>query len=393
MRASNSDDGTWHDRRRDHGRGHGSGRHRHRSDERHLPCRGPLRPDRVPPQELQRRPVRGGRRARALAIPDQAAPPPRGSAARAVPQGGRGGSPRLDARRQPDGRRPRPARVRAAPRGRGRSPHEARLPDRRRAHRDPPPERGAPERPRAVLQRLDEHGTRIPCASATAAAGARGHRRLSSGGPHHNDRSDTRSPPPPRERREQQVVDARRDVLRAVHDHARQHGRERRAAVYPARPARLAGGARVDRQRVHADVRGAARHRRAPRRHLRAPADVPVRRGRVRPVQPRDRVRTQRHHPRRLPRRPGRRCRVHDARHAVDHHPGVPGRAARNRDRDLGRGQRAGARDRPCDRWLPHRVRELASDLLHQPADRRRRDRRDAVRRPRVARRNRRQDR
>ena len=42
------------------------------------------------------------------------------------------------------------------------------------------------------------------------------------------------------------LVDARRDVLRAVHDHARQHGRERRAAVDPARPARLAGGARVD---------------------------------------------------------------------------------------------------------------------------------------------------
>ena len=30
-----------------------------------------------------------------------------------------------------------------------------------------------------------------------------------------------------------QVVDARRDVLRAVHDHARQHGHERRAAIDP----------------------------------------------------------------------------------------------------------------------------------------------------------------
>ena len=32
---------------------------------------------------------------------------------------------------------------------------------------------------------------------------------------------------------EQEVVDARGRVVRAVHDHARQHGRERRAAVDP----------------------------------------------------------------------------------------------------------------------------------------------------------------
>ena len=47
----------------------------------------------------------------------------------------------------------------------------------------------------------------------------------------------------------------------------------------------------------------------------------------------------------------------------------------------------------PVRRRLPHRVRELARDLLHQPADRRRRDRGDPVRRPRVARRDRGQDR
>ena len=39
------------------------------------------------------------------------------------------------------------------------------------------------------------------------------------------------------QRRQPPLVDARGDVLRAVHDHARQHGRERRAAVDPARPA------------------------------------------------------------------------------------------------------------------------------------------------------------
>ena len=85
-----------------------------------------------------------------------------------------------------------------------------------------------------------------------------------------------------------------------------------------------------------------------------------------------DRLRAQRHRARRVPRRPGHRRRVHDAGDAVDHHPGVPRRAARHGDRHLGRGQRAGARDRAGRRRLPHRVRQLARDLLHQPADRRR---------------------
>src|SRR5690242_16642316 len=40
--------------------------------------------------------------------------------------------------------------------------------------------------------------------------------------------------PPPDHRGKRQVVDARSDVLRAVHHHARQHRRERRAAFDPA---------------------------------------------------------------------------------------------------------------------------------------------------------------
>src|SRR5436853_508292 len=39
-----------------------------------------------------------------------------------------------------------------------------------------------------------------------------------------------------RQRRQPTLVDARRHVLRAVHGDARQHGRERRAAVDPAQP-------------------------------------------------------------------------------------------------------------------------------------------------------------
>ena len=41
-------------------------------------------------------------------------------------------------------------------------------------------------------------------------------------------------------------------------------------------------------------------------------------------------------------------------------------------DRHLGRGERDGAGHRPGARRLPHRAGELAGDLLHQPADRRR---------------------
>ena len=84
------------------------------------------------------------------------------------------------------------------------------------------------------------------------------------------------------ERRQPALVDARRDVLRAVHGDARQHRRERRAAVHPARPRRVDRRPRVDGERVHAVVRRAARHRRAPRRHLRPPDGVPHRRRRVR---------------------------------------------------------------------------------------------------------------
>ena len=92
----------------------------------------------------------------------------------------------------------------------------------------------------------------------------------------------TAPPLPPHHRRQPPLVDPRRDVLRAVHDHARQHGRERRAAVDPARPARLDLRPRVDGQRLHADLRRPARHRRPPRRHLRPPPDVPLRRRRLR---------------------------------------------------------------------------------------------------------------
>ena len=83
--------------------------------------------------------------------------------------------------------------------------------------------------------------------------------------------------PTPDHRRQLQMVDARRDVLRAVHADARQHRRERRAAVDSEGPRRQPVEPRVGGQRLHAQLRRPAGHRWAPRRHLRSPQGVPGR--------------------------------------------------------------------------------------------------------------------
>ena len=168
--------------------------------------------------------------------------------------------------RQPHRRRAPAPRLARAPRGRARPPHEA--------------HRASPTDGRDVARRIDEarlEGLEEFTASLPPEQRDRALRR-------------PRRPPPPHmtritrrhHRRQPPLVDPRRDVLRAVHDHARQHGRERRAAVDPARPRQLDRRPRVDRQRLHAVLRRPARHRRAPRRHLRPPPDVPLRRRRLR---------------------------------------------------------------------------------------------------------------
>ncbi len=73
--------------------------------------------------------------------------------------------------------------------------------------------------------------------------------------------------------REPQVVDARRRLVRAVHDHARQHGRERRAAVDP-EVARRRSVSELEWVVVAyaLDVRDVHAHGRQARRLLRSPA-------------------------------------------------------------------------------------------------------------------------
>ncbi len=76
-------------------------------------------------------------------------------------------------------------------------------------------------------------------------------------------------------------MDVRRHERRGVHGVAGQPCRDYRAARDQAGPGRLAAGPRVDRQRLHPDLRGAAADGRRTGRPLRAQAHVRHRAGRV----------------------------------------------------------------------------------------------------------------
>ena len=69
-------------------------------------------------------------------------------------------------------------------------------------------------------------------------------------------------------------MDVRDQRDRPVHGRPRQPRRDHRPARDPRRPRRLAPAARVDGQRLHADVRRAAAHRRRARRPVRPSPDV-----------------------------------------------------------------------------------------------------------------------
>ena len=149
-------------------------------------------------------------------------------------------------------------------------------------------------------------------------------------------------------RGKQEVVDARGGVVRAVHDHARQHRRERGAARDPARPRHRRRRARMGRDRLRAQLRRPDAHRRQARRHARTPPHLPLRPRRLHALLAALRARRERRAADRRPRAPGRRRGLHDARHPLDHHRNVPAQGARRGARHLGRRLGDGARDRPA---------------------------------------------
>ena len=180
------------------------------------------------------------------------------------------------------------------------------------------------------------------------------------------------------------MVDAGLGLVRPVHDHARQHGRERRAAGDPARPRDRRGGARMGRDGLRAQLRGADADGREARRHARPAPHLPDRSRGLHVLLAALRSCRDGRAPDRRPRPPGRRRRLHDARDPLDHHRHLPAEGARRRARDLGRGLRHGARDRPARRRPDHRAHRLELDLLPQRARRPRRPRRGPADHPRV---------
>ena len=169
-------------------------------------------------------------------------------------------------------------------------------------------------------------------------------------------------------------LDIRDQLDRPVHGGPRQPRRDDRPAGHPGelpgRPVR----ARVDRQRLHADVRRPAADRRRARRPLRPQADVHHR--------PRDLHRRLGHRrplvvvgdAHRRPGDPGRRRRDRHPAHPDDPVGRGAGRAARGRPRRVGRDRRPGHRHRAGRRRGDRRGTRLAVDLLDQRPDRAHRD-------------------
>ena len=167
-------------------------------------------------------------------------------------------------------------------------------------------------------------------------------------------------------------MDLRHYLGRAVHGLAGQPRGDHGAAVDPGAPARLARGAAVDGERLHAHLRGAAAHRRHARRAVRPPPDV---HDRPRPVHRRVGRRRARARHRRAGGRPGGAGRRRRHRDPADPHAavggGVPATPRPGAGR-LGRRRRPGHRHRPAGRRGGRGRRVLAVDLLAERADRRR---------------------
>ena len=172
------------------------------------------------------------------------------------------------------------------------------------------------------------------------------------------------------------MVDTRRRLVRPLHDHARQHRRERRAAGDSGRPRRRPLTAAVDRHRLRAQLRGADADRRQARRRVRPQADLRRRHRRLHRRVALVRARRLERDADRRARRSGcRRC-ADEPGDALDHRRDLPAEGAGDGDRDLGRRLGARARDRPARRRPADRAVELALDLLRQRSGGRDRDRR-----------------
>ena len=162
-------------------------------------------------------------------------------------------------------------------------------------------------------------------------------------------------------------------VVRPLHDHARQHRRERGAAVDRALAAPEGLGARVGRRRLRAHLRRVHAHRRQARRPARAAARCSSSGSSIfTGASLACGLAGERRRPDRRARRPGARRRADEPRDALDHHRHLPAAPARDGDRHLGRRLGARARDRPARRRRDHRAHQLELDLLHQRPDRRR---------------------
>ena len=157
-----------------------------------------------------------------------------------------------------------------------------------------------------------------------------------------------------------------RDRAGALHDGARQPGRDDGAAQHAGRPGRRGQRPAVVRERLHAHVRRAAADRGGPRRPVRQAARVHARPGPLHGGLGRRCARHQRRRADRRPRPPGRRRRRRHAAHADPAGAGLPARSPRRRAGHLVRHRRCRGRDRPGHRRRRRRRHLVALDLLVQ---------------------------
>ncbi len=168
-------------------------------------------------------------------------------------------------------------------------------------------------------------------------------------------------------------------LVRAVHDHARQHGGERRAAVDPEVARRRSVRARVGRRLLRADVRDLHAHGRQARGLLRPAPALHHRAGDLHARVAGLRARAECQLPHRRTRRAGPRRGGHEPGDARDHHRDVPASSAWDGHRHLGRRLGDGSGHRPAARRADHRPHRLELDLLRQRSGGRARDDRRAL--------------